>query len=129
MNGDTEADRDNVEDDHGKARRDLQLRERDNHDNRAEDGVEDTVEAELFSGDGELAVDRQNKKRIEFPGSDEFRNIRDVHEEKRLEQLRDHLVSADEQNHLPFRPVADLVDLPENKDRKSTRLNSSHVSH
>jgi hypothetical protein len=32
---------------------------------------------------------------------------------KRLEQLRDDLVRADEQDHLPFRPVADLVDLPE----------------
>ena len=36
-----------------------------------------------------------------------------IDEEKRLEQLRDHLMRADEQDDFPFRPVADVIDLAE----------------
>jgi len=33
--------------------------------------------------------------------------------------LRDHLVSADEEDHFPFRPTADPIDLPENDAEES----------
>src|SRR5439155_17026686 len=54
-----------------------------------------------------------------LPGADEFRNGGDVDEKERLEKLRDHLVGADEQNHLPFCPIADAVDIAEDDGEKS----------
>src|SRR3954471_17967769 len=93
---------------------DLQLLERDDHNDRAEPGVEHTVESELFRRHCKLAVDRQRKQRVEFSGSDQLREVREVHEEERLEQLRNHLVGADKQHDLPLRPIADPVDVAEN---------------
>src|SRR5438552_3986013 len=51
------------------------------------------------------------------------RDSRDVDEKKALENLRDHLVGADKQHHLPFRPIADAIDLPEN-DAKENNLSA-----
>src|ERR1051326_2378297 len=114
MDGDTETDRHQIKHDHARARHDLQLGQRDANDDGAENGVQDAVEPELFRRDGELAIDRQREQGIESPRPNQLRNIRDVDEEKGLEQLGDHLVGADEQDHFPFRPVADSIDLSEN---------------
>jgi len=62
---------------------------------------------------GELAVNWQHQHRIELSGADQLRDVGDVHEEKRLEQLRDHLVGPDQQDDFPLRPIADAIDLPE----------------
>ena len=76
--------------------------ERNDHDHAAEERVEHAVEAELFRGDRELAVDRQEQERIEFPGAHQLGDVGDVHEEERLEKLRDDLMRADEQRRLPI---------------------------
>ena len=89
------------------------MHERKDDDDGADERVDDAVETELFGGDGELAVERQDEQRIEFPGADQLGNVRHVHEKECLKELRDDLVRADEQDHFPFRPVADPVDLPE----------------
>ena len=64
MHRDAEADRDDVKQDRAHARRDVKIRERDDDDDSAEDRVEHAIEAELFRGDGELTVDRQNEERV-----------------------------------------------------------------
>ena len=114
MHRHAEADGHQIKRDHAEARRDLQFAQRDDHDDAPKNGVEDAIESELFCGNGELAIDGKDKERIEPAGANQFRNVGNVDEEKGLEQLRDHLVRADEQDHLPFRPAPDLVHLPEN---------------
>ena len=68
----------------------------------------------MFAGNGKLTVDRQHEQRIEFSCADQLWDIRDVDEKKALEDLRDHLVGADEKHYLPLRPVADAIDLSKN---------------
>src|SRR2546421_4476582 len=84
MHRHAEAHRDQIKRDHAGAGNDLQLRQRDDHDNTAEDRVQDTVEAELFRGNGELAVHWENKERVEPSGADQLGDVGDVDEEKRL---------------------------------------------
>src|SRR5205814_1777966 len=64
MHRDAEADRDDVKQDRAHARRDVKVRERDDDDDSAEDRVEHAIEAELFRGDGKLAVDWQDEERV-----------------------------------------------------------------
>ena len=91
-------------------------------------GVDHAIETELFARDGELAVDRQNKERIEFPGAHELGDVRDVNEEKCLKNLRDDLVRADEQHDFPFRPVTDPVDLAEDDaEEKNLAAKPKHL--
>jgi len=73
----------------------------------------------LFSGNGKLTVDRQHQQRIEFSGADQLRNIGDVDEKKALENLGDHLVGADEKHHFPFRPIPDVINVPEDDTKKN----------
>jgi hypothetical protein len=61
-----------------------------------------------------LAIHRLEKDEIEFPGSDEFREVDEVGEEEALENLADNLMGPDKQDHLPLCPVADLNDMTEN---------------
>ena len=63
---------------------------------------------------GKLAVHRLQKDEIEFPGPDKFGQIDQVGIEESLKDLADDLMRSNEQYHLPFRPVADLVYLTEN---------------
>ena len=106
----------------------MQLGKRDDDHDRAEKRVDHAVETELFRRDGELTVDRQDEKRIEFSGADQFRDVRDVDEEEGLEQLRDDLMRADEQDHFPFRPVADPVDLTEDDaEEKNLAAKPEHL--
>ena len=92
---------------------DLKLGKRDDYHHAAQNRIEHAIEAELFRGDGKLTVDRQDQQRIKFSGSDQLRDVRDIHEEERLEQLRDHLMRAKKQDDFPFRPVTDSVHLAE----------------
>ena len=47
--------------------------------------VDHAIETELLGRDSELAVERQDEKRIELSGSDQFRDVRHIDEKKRLE--------------------------------------------
>src|SRR5437868_767581 len=85
MDSHAEADCHEIKRDHAGVWNDLQFRERNNHDNAAENGIEDAVQTELFRGNRELTVDRKNEKRVEASSPDELRDIRDIHEEKSLE--------------------------------------------
>src|SRR5438067_7163669 len=113
MDRHAEAEGHQIKRDQAEARDDLQLRQRDDHDDAAEDRVQHAVESELFRGNGELAVDREDEERIEPTGADQLRDVGDIDEEKRLEQLRDHLVGPDEEDDFPLRPITDVIDLPE----------------
>ena len=73
----------------------------------------------MFGGDGELAVDRQDQSGVQFSRAHQLRNVCDVHEKERLEQLRDDLVRADEQHHFPFRPVTDAIHAAEDDAEKN----------
>src|SRR5262249_28062210 len=88
-------------------------------DYTADDRVDDAVEAELFGGNGELAVDREHEERVEFPRPHQLRDVRDVDEKERLKELRDHLVGADEQNYFPFCPIPDAVDIAKDDGEKN----------
>ena len=72
----------------------------------------------MFRGDGELAVDRQDQQRIESSCANQFRDICHVHKKEGLEKLRDDLVCADEQYHFPFRPIPDVINVPEDDTKK-----------
>src|SRR5215204_5290724 len=113
MDGNPESERDEVEENGSHARHDLELDQRNDHNHRADNGVDDTIKTELFRRDGELAVHRQKKQRIQFSCADQLRNVRDVHEEKRLKKLSNDLVGADQKDDFPFRPIADLLHLAE----------------
>jgi len=73
----------------------------------------------LFGRDGKLTVDRQDQERVQFSGTDQLRNSGDVDEKESLEKLRDHLMGADEQNHFPFCPISDAVDITEDDGEKN----------
>src|SRR5206468_11941619 len=119
MHRDAEPDRYGVKQDRHRSWDDTELRQGNANDHTAEGGVDDAVEAELFGRDGKLTVDRQDQERVQFSGTDQLRNSGDVDEKERLEKLRDHLMGADEQNHFPFCPIADPVDIAENDREKS----------
>ena len=72
MNRDAEAERDEVEHDRERSGNDVQLPQRDYDHGRAQERVYHAIEAELFRRDRELAVNRQDEERIEFPGPHEF---------------------------------------------------------
>src|SRR3954471_16729860 len=91
----------------------MKIRKGKNDDGGADDCIDDAVELELFARYRELAVDRQHQEGVEFSGAHKFRDIGDVDEKERLKDLPDNLMGADEQNHFPFRPVADPVDVGE----------------
>src|SRR6266480_765290 len=114
MHGDAEYERDQVKEDRQRVWYDTEPRQRHADHHSAKRGVDHAVEAELFSGNSKLAVDRQHQQRVEFSGADQFRNIGNVDEKKALENLGDHLVGADEKHHFPFRPITDVIYLPEN---------------
>src|SRR5436190_17865610 len=85
MHDDAETHRDQIEQHHSGAGRDLKLHQRNDYHYGAKKGIEHTVEAELLGGDGKLTVNRQHQERVEFPGANQLRDVRDVHEEKGLE--------------------------------------------
>src|SRR6266446_7653372 len=118
MDRHAEPERDEIEQDRERSRRDVQTRERKDDHRRADERVDHAIEPELFRGDRKLAVHRQDEERIELPGTHQLRNVRDVDEEKRLEKLPDNLVRADEQHHLPLRPIANLIDLTKDDAEK-----------
>src|SRR5215831_5574660 len=114
MNRDAETKRDNIKQNRKRGRHDAQLEQRnDNHD-CAKQRVDDAVERELFRGHRELAVDWQDQNGIQFSGAHELGNVRDVYEKERLEELRDNLVCADQQDHFPFCPVTNAIDISKN---------------
>ncbi len=53
----------------------MKLDQRDDYDRASEQGIEHAVEAELFCGDGKLAVNRQDQERVQFSGSDQLRDV------------------------------------------------------
>src|SRR4029077_21141225 len=74
---------------------------------------------ELFRGDCKLAVDRQHEQRVQPSGAYQLWNVCNVHEKERLEKLRDHLVGADQQHHLPFCPVTNSIHIAEDDAKKN----------
>src|SRR6266487_242576 len=119
MHGDSETKRDNIKQNGKRVRHDAQLGQRKNNHAGAKQSVDDAVEPELFRGDRELAVDWQHQNGIQFSHAHELGNVCNVHEKECLEELRDDLVCADQQHYFPFRPVADLIDIPENDAEKN----------
>src|SRR5213596_2418025 len=69
--------------------------------------------------ESELAVDRQNKQRVEFSCAHQFRDVCNVDKKECLEQLRDNLVRADEQHHFPLRPIPNVIDIPKDDAEKN----------
>ena len=66
-----------------------------------------------------LPVYRLQQDEIEFPGSNEFRQIDQIDIKESLKDLADDLVGSNEQDHLPLGPIADLVDVTENDVNKN----------
>ena len=60
-----------------------------------------------------LAIHRLQKDEVEFPGPNEFRQIDKVGKKEPLKDLADNLMGANQEDHLPLRPVANLVDVTE----------------
>src|SRR5262249_56285289 len=100
-------------------RHDVQLEQRNKNHDGAKQRVDNAVEPELFRGNRELAVDWQHQNGIQFSGAHELGNVCDVHEKERLEELRDNLVCADQQDHFPFCPVTDAIDISKNDAEKN----------
>src|ERR1051326_113367 len=121
MDRDAETDRDEVEQDRHRTGNVPELRQRKDDDHAADDRIHDTVEPELFCRNRELAVDWQDKERIELARAHQFGDGGDVGKKERLEKLRDHLMRADEQNDFPFCPITDAVDIAED-DREENDL-------
>jgi hypothetical protein len=57
----------------------------------------------------EAGVHRQQEHEIELAGADVFGDLHAVGQEQRAEQLLDEMTRADEQYHLPFRPIPDVI--------------------
>jgi hypothetical protein len=119
MDRNAETDRDDIKQDRQRSGDVAEVGERDADNNAANHGVDHAVEPELFRGNGELAVNRQDEKRVELSSANQFRNGGYIDEKERLEKLRDHLVSSDEQNDFPFCPITDAVDIAENDGEKN----------
>src|SRR4030095_4194043 len=119
MHGDAETKRNNIKQNGKQVRHDIELEQRNNNHDGAKQRVDDAVERELFRGHRELAVDWQHPNGIQFSGAHELGDVRDVHEKERLEELRDNLVCADQQDHFPFCPVTDAIDISKNDAEKN----------
>src|SRR5260370_999716 len=70
MHRNAEPDRNDVKQDRHRTGDVAEFGERDTDNHSADYGVDDAVETELFGRNGELTVDRQNEKRVEFSGAD-----------------------------------------------------------
>src|SRR5215467_4996610 len=114
MHGDAETKRNNIKHNGKQIRHDVQFEQRNKNHEGAKQCVDNAVEAELFCGNRELAVDWQYQNGIQFSSAHELGNVCDVHKKERLEELRDNLVCADQQHYFPLRPVADSIDIPKN---------------
>src|SRR5947209_11207515 len=114
MDRDPEAERNQIEQDRQRTGDQAELGQGNAHDHSPNGCVDDAVESKLFGGNGELAVDWQHQQRVELAGPNQLGNSGDVDEKESLEELRDHLVSSNEQNHFPFCPIADAIDVAEN---------------
>src|ERR1700730_1437810 len=119
VNRDSETNRDQVEQDRHRRWNDPEFRQGNADDYAANGRVNDAVETELFGRNGELAVHRQDEERVELSGADELGNVGHVDEKERLEKLGDHLMGADEQDHFPFCPITDAIDIAENDGEKN----------
>src|SRR5215831_16151434 len=119
MHRDAETKGNNIKQNGKRVRHDVQLEQRNKNHEGSKQRVDNAVEPELFRGNRELAVDWQNQNGIQFSSAHELGNVCDIHEKERLEELRDNLVCADQQHHLPLRPVADSIDIPKNDAEKN----------
>ena len=119
MDRHAESDRHQIKKHMRDSRGDMQLGKRHDDHHAAQERVKDAIETELLRGNGELAVDRQCEEGVQFSGPDQLGDIGNVDEEKRLEQLRDHLVGADQQDHLPLCPITEAVDLAKDDAEES----------
>src|SRR5438105_15470466 len=119
MHRDAESDRDEIKQDRYRRGNDAKFGERHADNHSADRGINHTVEAELFRRNGELAVDRQDEERVELSSAHQLRNGGDVGEKECLEKLRDHLVGAEEQDHFPFCPTTEAIDVAEDDLEKN----------
>src|ERR1041384_6759287 len=119
MHGNSETKRHNIDQNGKRVRHHIQLEQRNQNNYGPKHYVADAVEPELVRGDRELEVAWQEQNGIQFSRAHELRNICDVHKKERLKQLRNNLVSTDQQHHLPFCPVTDAIDIPKNDAEKN----------
>jgi len=118
MNGDAETDRHQIEENMQWLRRHSETGKRNDNHRATERGIDYAIEPELFRRNGELAVDWQDQEWVESSSANQFGNVRDIDEKERLKKLSNDLVSADEEDHFPFRPVPDAVDWAEDDAEK-----------
>src|SRR5438552_1400369 len=87
----------------------VQLLQRVNHHCHGRTGVDKAPQINLAQGDNEAGIDREQEHEIELAGADILRNLGAVGEKKCLENLLNEVTRAHQQNHLPLRPVADVI--------------------
>ena len=115
MHRDAEAERDQVKQDRHRAGHDVQLDERDARRRRRRAAALITLSSpNCFVETANWLSIGRTRSESSFPVRTSSGMFGDVNEEKGLEKLRDDLMRPDEQDDLPFRPVADPVDLTEN---------------
>ena len=128
MHGDSETKRHHIEQNGKWVRHDAELEQRDNNHEGPEQGVDNAVERELFRGHRELAVDWQHQNGIQFSHPHQLGDICEVNEKERLEKLGDYLVCADQQDHFPFCPVTDAIDIPKNDAEENDLPQNQRIS-
>jgi hypothetical protein len=113
VNHDSHCDRRHVKRDLAGRGNDRHLDEgRDNKQN-ANERIDEIIESKLLCGYGELRIDRLKQKEVEPTGADELGQIGQVHVKESLKDLGDELMSSDQHNDLPFRPVSNPVHITE----------------
>ena len=105
MHRDAEAESGNIERHLLRPRTDAEPRQTKDHNHDAHQRVHKAVQPELTGGNGELRVDRLQQREIHSPGSNQLRDIGQVHKKEPLKELRDQLVPINRKH-----PIKELLE-------------------
>src|SRR5438045_8058494 len=87
----------------------VQLLQSIDHHGHGRTGVDKAPQVNLAQGDNEAGIDREQEHEIELTSADILRNLGTVGEKKCLENLLNEVARAHQQNHLPLRPIANVI--------------------
>src|SRR5436853_1901375 len=79
------------------------------HHRDGERGIDETAEVHLPERDYKPGIDRQQQEKIEFASANQLGEVRAIDQEEGLENLLNEVTAANEENHLPFCPGADVI--------------------